>query len=454
MRITRKFPMVLLLLCAALTQMGCRSSENEYIAPPPPQVTVAQPVAQAITPYMEKNGETEAVAEAEVRARVTGFIQEINFLPGERVDAEAVLYTIEPDQYQAAVNSAQAAVAAAKAAVAVAEANIKTAEAEVTNAELTLKRERELLARDAGSQADVDNAVAANDSAIASLESARANARAAEAQVGRAQADLDQAQLDLGYTTVRAPISGRITKTEIKLGNLVQDGSMLAEIIDDQSIFANFSISDRELLRFLEDNRPAGAKPTDDQADQPTWRNTPVYLSREIDSGFPFMGRLEYVDSEGIDPDTGTLGLRAEFDNADGRLLPGMFVSVRVPTGDPYDAMLIPEYAISRDQRGSYVLTINEQAEAERTSIEVARTSGGWAIVQSGLTPDSQVVIDGIQRARPGLQVEAVETTLQVDDQTLLRGLPDPNSDTPAGSNPAGTIPASPADTAGEEGSE
>ena len=244
----------LLILGWISTVIGCNSAKNDYDPPPPPEVTVAQPVQQSITPFLEQNGVIEAVDEAEVRARVRGFVQSVNFEPGQEVAAGDVIYQIEPDQYQAAVNSAKATVASSEAAIAVANALVKTAEAETKRAEQNLAREKSLMQQSAGSQADLDAAVAANDGAAAALESAKANVEAAIATKGSSVASLAQAQLDLDYTTVKSPISGRISTTDVKQGNLVENGAKLATVVNRNQVFANFSVSDREMLRFMRAN--------------------------------------------------------------------------------------------------------------------------------------------------------------------------------------------------------
>ncbi len=401
--------------------VGCRTSENEYVPPPPAEVTVAQPVQQTVTPFLEKNGETEAVEQAEVRARVTGFVEEIKFEPGQDVAKDDVLYQIETDQYDAAVSSATAEVAVADAAIGVAEAMVKTAESEIKKAALDLKREEELMRKGAGAQSQLDAATAADAAAKAALDSANASVVAAKAQKGIAEASLAKAQLDLNYTTVHALISGKISKTVVKIGNLVENSSSLASIDNSERIFANFSISDRELLHYLKSEREVLER--GEELQETEWRKIPVYLKRETDVGFPFEGKLNYVDSEGIDPKTGTLGLRAIFDNPAEQLLPGMFVTVRIPTGEPAEELLIPEYALARDQRGLYVLTVNAENKVERTELRVGKSISGWSVVKSGLAKESRVIIEGLQRAQVGLEVTPIEQKLTVDQQTLLRGI-------------------------------
>jgi RND family efflux transporter MFP subunit len=399
--------------------VGCDDSKNEYVAPPPSTVTVARPVEQTVTPFLESSGRTEAAAEAQVNARVTGIIQEVRFAAGQDVMAGDVLYQIEPDDYQAALDSAAAMISAAEAAIGVAEAMVATAEAEKEKAAMDLKRQRTLQEKNAGSQADLDKAIAANASAIAAEQSALAQVRAAKAEKERAEAQYARAKLDLGYTTVTAPISGRITKTAVKQGNLVDAGTKLATIVATKPIYANFTVSDRDLLRFIEAKRKNGEL---EEQSREEWRQIPVYLSREVDQGFPFEGKLDYVSAEGIDPTTGTLALRAVFDNQARSLVPGLFVIVRLPKQETFEASLVPEYAVSRDQRGKFVLTVDDENTVLRTDVVVRRSVSGWSLIESGIDQQSRVIIDGLQKAIPGQTVSPTEKTLQVSDRELLRG--------------------------------
>lgn len=422
---TRSVIPPVLLVVAALAS-GCGTTKNEYAPPPPPEVTIARPAVVAITPFVEQNGRTEAAEEAEIRARVRGFLQEIKFEPGQMVEVDQELYRIERDQYEAEVNSAQAAVESAQAAVGVADAMIKIAQADVEKTRLDLNREKSLMDQKATSQAQYDATVAAADAANASLESAKANVESARAEQLRAEAALAQAQLDLGYTVVRAPITGRITKTNFKLGNLVENGDHLATVVDDERIFANFSISDRDLLEFMKARTRAmeANEDVDENSDEGRWRGSPVYLRRETDDGFPFEGGLDYVDQSGIQAKTGTLGLRAVFDNAAGQLLPGLFVTVRLPAaGKEFESLVIPESATMRDQQGTYVLTVGSTNKVEKTRITVPQSVSGWAIVADGLDKQTRVITLGQQRAREGLEATiAEEKTLEVDAETLMRG--------------------------------
>jgi RND family efflux transporter MFP subunit len=366
---------------------------------------------------LEETGETESAERAEVRARVRGFIESIEFEPGQAVEKGTLLYRIQPDEYQAAVQSAEAEVAAARAAISVATAEKATAEAEVNRAERELQRQRSLKAQDATSQTELDEAIAADESAKARLESATSAIEAAKAQLQQAEARLSRAKLDLSYTEVRAPIAGEVTKAEVKLGNLVDNGTELTAIVDDSRIFANFNVSDRQLLRFLE--RQADS-PQSRPPERERWQQTPVFLSREIDEGYPFEGRLDYIDREGIDAGTGTLGLRAAFDNSNAQLVPGLFVTVQIPLEETSDALIVPELAVQRDRVGDYVLAVTEQAKVERRGVGVGARRGGWAVIETGLAEGDRIVVEGLQRARPGAAVAPEPTELDVNNDDLF----------------------------------
>ncbi len=402
--------------------LGCQSSQNEYAEPPPPDVTVTHPLQQTVTQFLEENGTTEAVEQAEVRARVRGFVEEVAFDPGQEVQVGDVLYRIEKEQYEAEKNSAEATLAAASASIKVAQSLVKTAEAELTRISRELDRQKELLLKNATSQAEFDIVAAGHVSARANLHAAQAGVETAIAEQGKAAANLEQAQLDFDYTVVRAPIAGRITKTAVKKGNLVENGTVLADIVDARQVFVNFSISDREVLRYRE-ARQAELEPNE-KMKRPDLSSFPVYLRRETDQGFPFAGHLEYADVEGVDASTGTLAMRAIFENSSKDLFPGLFVRVRMPT-EQREVLLISEEAVGRDQRGSFVLAIDQQNKVERKSIVTARKYDGWIVVKSGLTTSDRVVIAGIQRARPGMTVAPQEKQLTITDQSLIRGLPD-----------------------------
>lgn len=400
------------LLVLLLALLGCAAESNEYVEPPPPQVTIATPVMGKPADFLEENGIIEANAVVEVRARVAGFIEEVSFQPGQEVKAGDVLYRIEDDLYVATEKLATAAVAQATAAIATAEAAVSDAEATLKKTTSELDRQQKLYDQKAGSEQALQAAVAAQESAAAAVSSATASVAAAKAMLQGAEAELERAKLDVAYTTVTAPIDGFVTKTAVKEQNLVEQGTPLATIIDQSQVFINFSVSDRKLLEFAQ-NRVARNQSA--KLPREEWAEFEVTAKREVDEDFTFQGQIDYVDQAGVDVATGTLGLRAAFQNPTGELLPGLFVKVRVtgPEQENGEAWLLPELTISRDQLGSFVLTVNAQGNVERTLVTVGRRVDGWAVIETGLTEQSQVIIEGLQRARPGQPVETESKPLE-----------------------------------------
>ncbi len=408
-----RFVQSMLLLSASLAGCGTGVPDNSYQAPPPPEVTVAHPLQKTVTIYIEENGETEVVEQADVRARVRGILEEIKFVPGQTVKQDDVLYVIQRSEYQAALNSAKAQLAAAEAAIEVATAQTGVVDVELTRAEAEFVRYKGMLEKGAATQSQFDTVLAARDGVSANREASLASVTAAKADRDKAQANLDQAQLDFEYTLVKAPISGRITKTDIKRGNLVENGSLLATIVGQDRVYANFNVSDRAVLRLQKAARERG-----ETRDEDRYRDMPAYLQRESDEGFPFVGKLDYVDQEGVDQATGTFAIRAVFDDPEGLILPGLFVRVRVPVSKLDDALLIPEQALSRDQRGTYVLVVNAEQKIERRDVTPGQTDDGMVAIETGLQAEDLVLIEGGQRARPGVVVNPSEIELTAADQS------------------------------------
>jgi RND family efflux transporter MFP subunit len=363
----------------SLVTAGC-TQPNQYQPPPPPTVTVAQPVQKTVTNYLEETGTTEAVAQVEVRARVKGFIERVNFQPGSEVKQGDSLYKIEPELFQAQV-------AAAKA-------DLMAQQALRDKAKIERDRQANLQKQDPGATSEV------------AVVAARAEYEAAEAGVQAAQAALDQAELDLAYTEVTAPISGRVGKTLVKEGNLVGDGEAthLTDIVNYDPIYANFSISERSLLE-LRKRQTADDQQRDDQ------REYPVYLQLATDQAFPHEGRLDYADLA-VNQSTGTFSIRGIFPNPSRQIVPGLFVRVRLPIGQQPDALLVPERATAADQAGTYVYVVNEEDTVERRDISLGTKDGDLVVVSQGLQPDEWVLIDGLQRARPGAKVQPDRTQL------------------------------------------
>ena len=377
---------------------GCRQPAPEYEKPAPPLVYVATPVLQDMTLFLEANGETAPVITAEVRSRVRGYIEEIPFKPGDPVSPDTKLYVIEQTEYRNKLDAATASLSSAEAAVSVAKANVNTVSAAVAQAEAELSRQKQLLDSNATSPQEYETALAARDSAVAELEASRANVELSESRVLEAKAALAQAQLDFDYTTILAPIEGRISESKMDLGNLVENGSSLATVVDSSQVLVHFTISDRKLLDLLEDRQQTspGLKPD--------WRDRPVFMRKQNETEWA-QGALDYVDQEGIDRQTGTFAMRALVDNADRRFLPGMFVDVRLPYGEIVDALLVPQEALVKTPTATYLFVVNENSEIEQREVVLGQQLDGWVLVTSGLKADETFVVSGLQRIVPGKPV-------------------------------------------------
>jgi len=357
----------LILAMIVLIAPGCGEG-NEFQPPPPPAVTVALPTRHDVVEYADFTGTTEVVRAVEIRARVTGVLQEVRFAPGSEVEAGAPLFLIDPAPFVATRDAAAAKVA--------------SEEAQLRLAETTADRTER----------------SARDGAISDLQAleARAKADAAAASLVVAQRELAIKQLDVDYTNITAPISGRVERTPFGIGSLVgqtTDKALLTTIYDDSRIYVNFAVSDRVYLQALKRDSGNSEPPK-------------IEIATEADTDYPFVGQIDYADPT-VDAKTGTLRVRAVVDNPDRKLVGGLFVRVRLNVRTIENAMLVPRTAIGADQVGSYVLTVDAEGTVVRRNIELGPIDGENRVVTSGLSPDERVVIRGLLKARPGAKVNA-----------------------------------------------
>lgn len=360
-----------------LLAFGC-SPKNEFKAPPPPGVTVQNPEQKDVTVYVGFPGRLEAHDAVDIRARVKGFLKTIEFEDGQHVKQGDLLFTIEPTEYEAAVNSAKASLAQAEAALKLAEA--------------TLQRTENAFKTKAVSEVDVLTAEAQKDSAAAQVQSA--------------QATLDNAELNLSYTQILAPIDGRIGRRSLSIGNLVGSGesTLLTVLVREAPIDAFFNVDERVLLEHsTPEKRRAKAGET----------LPPVKLELADGRLFNEEGLVDYNDPQ-FDPETGTLQVRAVFENKNNLLLPGMFGKILLPN-EIKDALLVPDLAVQQDMAGSFVLTVNEENIVEAIYITKGPVVNSQRVVQQDPTKDrhltvqDRIIVNGLQRARPGIAVTATE---------------------------------------------
>jgi RND family efflux transporter MFP subunit len=361
---------LLMLSCLLVALVACKQ-ENSYVPPPPPEVTVAHPEQQKVTLYMELTGNTAAVSQVDLEARVPGFLDQIGYKDGDLVKKGQMLFVIEPPPYQAQVDVAQATVAAEQA--------------QLLQAQLEFARQQTLVRQDVAAQAKLDDARAKRDSAEAGLQ--------------QAQANLEIARINLGYTRVEAPFDGVVTAHLADIGALVGEGmpTKLATIVQQDPIYVYCNVSEQDVLRI----RAMLAKRGVTLAELGP---VPFEVGLQTEQGYPHRGMLDYAAPE-VDPGTGTLTIRGVFDNKQRQLLPGLFVRVRVPVQRDVEAMLVPDVALGTDQRGRYALVVGTDDVVEQRVVETGQLVGDRRIVISGLAADDRVVVGGIQKALPGAKV-------------------------------------------------
>jgi RND family efflux transporter MFP subunit len=359
-------------LAAATVLLAACGRDNQYVAPPPPKVTVAKPIRQQVTRYLEATGNTVAVNSTDLIARVPGFLQEVSYEDGAFVKKDANLFTIEPEPYKVKLEQAQAAEAGAQASV-------KQMDAEYD-------RQSDLEKRQVSSKAALDTATANRDSARAKLQ--------------QSQGDTEQAKINLDYTQVKAPFDGIVGARQVSIGQYVgSTPTVLATIVQVDPIYVNFNVSERDVLRIREGMAKRGITRED-------LRNIPVEIGLQNETGYPHRGQLDYA-APSVSQSTGTLLVRGVFENKDRTLVPGYFVRVRVPGPTQGDAsLLVPDVAVGADQGGRYVLVVNQDNVVEQRKVEVGQRVDALRVIEKGLTPDDRVVVAGILRAIPGQKVD------------------------------------------------
>ncbi len=368
---------------AALTLVGC-SSRNTFVPPPPAKVVVAQPLQQPVTLYVYLTGNTAPYRTANLVARVQGFLETIDYRDGAAVTKGTQLFGIERDTYQAQVDQAAAQLAKDQSALAQAQVNLSRYQ--------TLEQQRSIAAQQAQDQSFV---VQQN-----------------KATVGIDEANLQTAKISLGFTTVTAPFDGIVTNHLIDIGNLVgaSGPTTLATIVQTHPIYVNFTMSEPQFLRIRSNNARAG-RPVS-TSDLTFISSIPVEIGLQDEEGYPHQGHLDYVSPQ-VDPATGTVAVRAIFENKDNALLPGLFVRVRGPIGRLDKALLTRNDAIGTSQEGRYVLVVGAGNVVQRKIVKTGQRQGQFVIINSGLDPGDWVVIEGIQQAFPGAKVEPQRSELR-----------------------------------------
>ena len=351
---------------------GCQKKVVEKVEPPPPEVFVAHPVTQTIIDFEEATGRLAPVKFVDVRARVTGYLDAVYFKDGDDVAEDAKLFQIDDRPY--------------KAALAEAEAHVKQLESRY---ERNRRQEERLI-----SLAE-KKVTTAED-----LDLAKFQRMETEAELEAARATVDLAELNVEFTQIKSPIDGRIGRSLVDPGNLVQaDDTQLVTIVSLDPIYAYLDVDERtalQLIRMIAEGKLYS----------PNEKPIRIELGLADEEEYTIEGSLNFEDNQ-LSPTTGTLRLRAEVENKQKLLLPGMFVRIKVPIGEPREAILVKEESLGSDQGQKFVYIINDKEEVEYRRIKAGKLYSGLRVIDSGLNTEDRVIVKGLQRVRPGIKVTA-----------------------------------------------
>jgi multidrug efflux system membrane fusion protein len=366
-----------LIFLAGLILAGCGPADQPVVQLPPPPVSVSQALAREVVNQDSFEGQIKATETVAVRARVQGHLIKVNFQDGQMVKKDDLLFEIDPRTYQASLEAAEAQVAATDAAVGLARSEYN--------------RTRELVAKRAANREE--------------LEVWAAKESASKAEKLKAEASVAQAKLDLGFTKIAAPISGKISRPEVTVGNLVNGGgtaTLLTTIVTVDPVYVYFDVDERSVLRYRAEgnkDRPEGEpeRPLKDL-------KVPVLVGLEGEQGYPHKGVIDFMDNR-VNPGTGTFQVRGVLSNASRIFEDGLRARVRVPVSDPYKTILVSERAIGSVQGRPFVYVLNDKDVVERRDVTLDRVFDGLQVIRTGLKAGEWVVVNGTQRVRDGLKV-------------------------------------------------
>jgi RND family efflux transporter MFP subunit len=410
---------LLLTLAAACAAVGCNSAAGDLPVQQLPEVSVANPLAQEVRDIDEYTGRTEAAETVEVRSRVSGYLENIFFEDGEFVKKGQDLFLIDPRTYQAELEQAQARVALYKAKHDLA-VTVRT-------------RNEGLLRAKAVSQEEFDQADASEKESLAAHASA--------------VADTKTNALNVKFTLIKAEINGRIDRTFVTRGNLVQSGpgaTLLTRIVSVDPMFVYFYPDELAFLRYTEERVAADGKM---EAQHVRMRELPVSIVLADGTTYAEPGVIDFA-ANSVDPSTGTIQVRASFKNPKRALTPGLFVRLRIADENAYQALMIPERAINTDQSDKFVFVVNSEKKVERRIVQLGTKQGKLRVIKQGLAPNDLVVISGGLLVRQGTEVTTKEVEIDASSLPVLPQLPpikEPAIESPATETPTNPTPSNPA---------
>ncbi len=367
--------------CISIISTGCDNQPHSNIqTPPPPNVKIAQPLSQEVTEWDEYTGRIDAVSSVDIRARVSGYLERINFNAGAKVSKGDLLFEIDPKPFIAQLQYTQA--------------ELESAKVKRELAKNDLERAERLFKGKAISEEDHDSRSKGARDSIASVQSAEAN--------------VNTAKLNLEYTKIRAPIDGRIGRELITEGNLVSggggDATRLTFIVSTDPVYVYVDADEHLALKYRRQAQQRGNKSKNTE-------QMPAQLAVSDEADFPHTGYLDYI-SPRADTATGTVSLRGVFSNPDDLLSPGFFARMRVRASSPYPALLVPDRAVATDQAEHFIWVVNQENKVEYRKVSLGAPIGQYRVITSGLTAQEWIIIEGLQKMMPGVQVNPERISL------------------------------------------
>jgi RND family efflux transporter MFP subunit len=358
-------------LLAIIAATGCNQGQPKEQEKKAPDVVVTTPITDEVTDYQDFTGRLDGLRTVDIKARVSGYVQLAPFKEGDEVKEGDLLFLIDPRPYKATLNQA--------------EANLRLAEADRNLQDKNVRRAKQMGRDNSIAREDYDTMVAAGEKA--------------HATVGSAQAMRDLAQLNLDYTRVIAPHNGRISRRFVDPGNLVNaDNTILTTLVRDDQLYAYFDVDERTYLDLVGPEKPT-------QGSWITGLRFPVLMRLANEEAFARTGMVDFVDNR-VNGNTGTIRMRAVFENPHASLRAGLFVRIRLPIGKPYRAILIPDEALQSDQGRKYLFVVNDKSEAVYRPVDLGQEIQGLRVIKTGLAMGERVIVNGMQRVRTGVRVQ------------------------------------------------